>query len=163
MFCDGCGTQIQAGQNFCSKCGKPAPQTIVTPALSRVSRHIHILGILWLVLAAFTLIGAVVLFILSVTLFGPASPIPPSPEVPAAFLHMLFSFLSVFLLIKAAACLAVGVGLLQRQPWARPLALVMGFIALLSVPFGTALGVYTLFVLMSPTSAAEYQQLSATE
>ena len=41
-----------------------------------------------------------------------------------------------------------GWGLLRRRPWARTLALVIGVLSLVSVPFGTILGVITLYVLL---------------
>src|SRR5216684_264832 len=48
----------------------------------------------------------------------------------------------------------------RREEWARIVALVMGFIALLSVPIGTALGVYTLWVLLPRQSDDEYKALA---
>jgi ribosomal protein L37E len=163
MFCDKCGKEIQPGQQFCSACGKPALATTGNfQYKSKVARHVHILGILWLVYSAFTLIGACILFILSMTLFGPYGHLQNSPDVPVGFLHVLFVFLGIFVGIKAFASLAIGVGLLQKQPWARTLALVFAFIALLNIPFGMALGIYTLWVLMSPNAADEYRRLSET-
>jgi len=53
-----------------------------------------------------------------------------------------------------------GWGLLQRESWARTVALVVGFITLLSIPVGTALGVYTLWVLLPAQSDEEYQALA---
>jgi glucose uptake protein GlcU len=50
--------------------------------------------------------------------------------------------------------------LLQHEEWARVFALVIGFIALLSVPIGTALGIYTLWVLLPAQSEQEYRTLS---
>jgi hypothetical protein len=51
-------------------------------------------------------------------------------------------------------------GLFERQPWARIFGLVLGILALLRIPFGTALGVYTLWVLAPESSAQEYEQLA---
>src|SRR5208337_1363036 len=51
-------------------------------------------------------------------------------------------------------------GLLQRQGWARIFALVVGFVALLNVPIGTALGIYTLWVLLPRQSDDEYKALA---
>jgi len=34
--------------------------------------------------------------------------------------------------------------MLRREPWARIVALVLGFISLFNIPFGTAIGVYTM-------------------
>ncbi|MCU1284660.1 MAG: hypothetical protein JWO13_1010 [Acidobacteriales bacterium] len=162
MFCDKCGKEIQAGQQFCSACGKPALATTGNfQYKSKVARHVHILGILWLVYSAFTFIGSCILFILAMTLFGPYGHLN-DPDVPVPFLHVLFVFLGTFILIKAFASLAIGTGLLQKQPWARTLALIVAFLALLNIPVGMALGIYTLWVLMSPSAAEEYRRLSET-
>src|SRR5439155_1439776 len=55
---------------------------------------------------------------------------------------------------------AVAWGLFERQSWARILGLVLGILALLRFPLGTALGIYTLWVLAPEPSAREYDQLS---
>ncbi len=41
------------------------------------------------------------------------------------------------------------------------IALVLGFISLFNVPFGTAVGVYTLWVLLPAQSQEEYDALVA--
>lgn len=51
-------------------------------------------------------------------------------------------------------------GLNDRQPWARILAIVIGFLALLRPPVGTALGIYTLWVFLPASSAPEYDQMA---
>jgi len=61
--------------------------------------------------------------------------------------------------VKAFAGFAVGWGLLQREPWARTVAVVLAFVSLFfNVPFGTALGIYTLWVLLPAKSDAEYEE-----
>ncbi len=54
----------------------------------------------------------------------------------------------VMLLISLPSILA-GIGLLRFQPWARILTLVLSALDLLHVPFGTALGLYGFWVLLS--------------
>ena len=54
----------------------------------------------------------------------------------------------------------MGLGLMQKRPWARAAAIVLGVLALFHPPFGTALGVYTLWVLLSDESGIEYQYLA---
>jgi hypothetical protein len=51
-------------------------------------------------------------------------------------------------------------GLFERESWARVLGLVMGFLALLRFPLGTALGIYTLWVLLPEESGVEYDRLA---
>ena len=64
------------------------------------------------------------------------------------------------ILAKAAAGFFAGWGLLQKEDWARTVALVVGFVALLNVPIGTALGIYTLWVLLPTQSDDEYKALA---
>src|SRR5260370_4384102 len=62
MYCDGCGTQLTPGGQFCTKCGKPiVPSAVASSpgsgqagepstaaaADGRVRRNIHRLAILW--------------------------------------------------------------------------------------------------------------------
>jgi uncharacterized membrane protein (DUF2068 family) len=58
------------------------------------------------------------------------------------------SILTVICVIAAAPGLVAGVGLLRLKPWARILGIVAGAMNLLSFPFGTALGVYALWLLL---------------
>ena len=51
-------------------------------------------------------------------------------------------------------------GLYERKQWARPLGLAIGFLALLRFPLGTALGIYTLWVLLPEISAREYEHIT---
>jgi hypothetical protein len=127
---------------------------------SRVREHIHLLGILWLAVSAFNAVGGVILYILANTLFAHMRDLG-APEAPTAFLRPLLSVVAVLILAKAACGFIAGWGLIRREPWARILALVLGFLALINVPFGTALGVYTLWVLLPGTSEHEYEALMA--
>ena len=45
--------------------------------------------------------------------------------------------------------LIVAYGLIKREPWAKPLALVLGVISLINIPIGTALGIYSFKFLRS--------------
>ena len=56
--------------------------------------------------------------------------------------------------------IVTGWGLLERQSWARMLAIVLGCVSLFEMPLGTALGVYTLWVLLPAQSEQEYRRIS---
>jgi hypothetical protein len=159
MFCDKCGTPLQTGQRFCSRCGKElAGITIVGyPARGRVGEHVRLVGILWLAWAAFEIVSSAVLYIVANTiLVHPAGGHPDPPR----WLHTFLSALALLIVVKAAAGFAAGWGLLQREPWARLLTLVLAFVSLFNVPFGTALGIYTLWVLLPAASEQEYDAQS---
>jgi len=162
MFCDGCGTAVQPGQAFCSKCGKQILGTIAPqPLPGRVQRHVHLLAILWLAFSAFNTLGGLVLLVLGNALFPHLHEMKDvPPDVPAGFLTALFTTLGIIVLAKAVFGFLVGWGLLQREPWARTLALILAFISLFTnIPLGTAIGVYTMWVLLPASSEQEYEAL----
>ena len=160
MFCDRCGAELQAGQRFCGSCGKPAGVAMVPASTEgRVARHVQTLAILWFAASALNLIGAVVLLILGNTLLAHMERIP-TPWVFPGFLQALFTGLGFMVLMKALAGFAAGWGLLERQSWARPLTLVLAFVSLINIPLGTALGIYSLWVLLSRGADEEYRRLA---
>jgi len=163
MFCDGCGAALQPGQAFCNRCGKQVlgPVTAMLTRRGRVQEHVHLLGILWLAISAFNTISGVVLYIIANSLFGRLHNLG-APDAPTAFLRPLLSAIAIVVLAKAMGGFFAGWGLMQREPWARVVALVLGFISLFNVPFGTAVGVYTLWVLLPAQSQEEYDSLVAT-
>ena len=122
------------------------------PRQGRIAGHVRLLGILWLALSALRLIPGFVLMAL-----GGAGLFPP--EVPM-FVRGVLPTIGMVFLICAAIGIAAGCGLLARQPWARMLAIIFGAFSLIDIPFGTAIGVYTLWVLLPAESEQEYRSMS---
>ena len=152
MFCDSCGTQISGSATFCSRCGKSLGTTPLMPRQGRIGVHVRLLGILWLAISALRLIPGLFL----VTLAG--ARLFPS-DVPT-FVHAVLPAIGLAFLICAGIGIAIGCGLLARQPWARMLAIIFGAFSLIDIPFGTAIGVYTLWVLLPAESEQEYRTMS---
>jgi len=163
MYCDACGGPVQAGQSFCSKCGKQilGPVLATQFSRSRVQNHIHLLGVLWLALSAINAIGGIILIVIANTLLAHLHQFGAPPEVPSGFLTILLTTIGIVILAKSVCGFFAGWGLIQREPWARVLALVLAFLSLFNVPFGTAVGVYTLWVLLPGQSQEEYDALVA--
>jgi hypothetical protein len=116
----------------------------------RVTKHVRLLGIFWLVLSLFRLIpGLALMGIFHGTRFIPGVPY---------FLHGMLSSIGFVFIIGAVLGLAAGWGLMQREPWARMLAIVLGVVNLFDLPFGTAMGIYTLWVLLPAESEREYRE-----
>jgi hypothetical protein len=64
----------------------------------------------------------------------------------------------VVLLALSVPGIVAGVGLLSFQPWARILTIVLSILDLVNIPFGTALGVYGLWVLFTTEGARLFEQ-----
>jgi hypothetical protein len=58
--------------------------------------------------------------------------------------------------VLALVPLAAGIGVLRRRPWGRTTAYVAAVLSLIFFPFGTALGVYALWVLTRPETDAVF-------
>ena len=186
MYCAHCGAQVMPGQIFCSKCGQaisgaPAPASMATPAPSpqssigptslpaqtspsagfarpsRVARHVSVLGALWIALSVLRLIPGVALMVFGHMRFP--FMLMPIPEPMRLFLAPFLGTIGLLISGFAIAGVIAGWGLLAHYPWARMLAIVLGCISLIHFPFGTALGIYTLWVLIPEHAEAEYQRL----
>jgi hypothetical protein len=106
--------------------------------------HVRILG--WCFIVYSALIVLVGLGIGSMVLFGGAI----SGDREAMFITgAVGAGIACFLILVSLPGMFAGVGLLKMQPWARIVAIIVGVLHILSFPFGTALGVYTLWVLLN--------------
>ncbi|HTS28173.1 MAG TPA: zinc ribbon domain-containing protein [Bryobacteraceae bacterium] len=155
MFCDRCGARLHESARFCPSCGRTIGTIPLMPVRNRTAGHVRLLGILWLALSAFRLIPGTIL----ISLFrrGRFDFLPP--DVPF-FVNGLVQTIGALILCSAVVGLIAGWGLLDRQPWARMLAIALGCINLIDMPFGTGLGIYTLWVLLPAKSEEEYRQIA---
>lgn len=160
MFCNRCGAQLQPDFNLCPKCGAPVSAPVGTsPPLvrtGRLARHLRTVGILWIVVGVLWIIPSLVLMGIS---HAPHFMIGDEMFSRAFMPPMMFTLGLVFLSI-AALGIFVGWGLMNHEPWARMTAIVVGILALFHPPLGTALGIYTLWVLLPADAAADYDRMS---
>ncbi|MDQ6829120.1 MAG: hypothetical protein M3081_09680 [Gemmatimonadota bacterium] len=117
-----------------------------------MSTHIKVLGWLHLVFGAFGLCGA--LFLLAAMMLGGLA---TGSLAGFAALSGIALFIAIFIAIISLPGLIAGYGLLNRRPWARTLAIVLGVLHLINIPIGTVFGIYSLWVLLSTEGAAEFQ------
>lgn len=54
-----------------------------------------------------------------------------------------------------------GIGLLKRRGWARILVMILAVLGLMEIPIGTAIGIYTLWVLLNENTARLFAQAAA--
>jgi hypothetical protein len=176
MFCDRCGTTLAPGAQYCASCGKVVIPTGTGPAATgspssgtaggRVQRHIQLLAGLWLANGVLRLLEVGWMVFMGRMIFpavrgwmGPMSWPLRGWGFDSLFMTSLYSA-GVLLAGFGIVHLILAWGLFERQPWARLLGLVIGFLAMLRFPLGTALGIYTIWVLLPESSAREYASIA---
>jgi hypothetical protein len=131
-----------------------------------MEQHVKILGILNIVWGALeALCGLVILMV-----FGGAYGIvanlaynKPQVSIALPFIAIVGGVISLLLLVSSAPSIVAGIGLTFFKPWARILAIVVSILHLLNIPFGTALGIYGLWVLFSPRSESLFTTSPLTQ
>jgi hypothetical protein len=123
-----------------------------------MERHLKALGILNIVWGSLGVLGATILLMIfggAVGLIGAfANGDPGAVRVAIPLLSAIGGFLVLLILATSAPSVVLGIGLLRMSGWARVLGIVVSALHLLSIPFGTALGIYGLWVLLSPRTEA---------
>ena len=69
-------------------------------------------------------------------------------QIAAGLMAAVFTTLAIIALLWGAAHVVVGVPLRRHKSWSRIAALLLGSADLLLLPYGTALGVYALWILL---------------
>jgi hypothetical protein len=134
--------------------------------LPRVQRNLQTLGILWCVLGVYRVVSGLIgiFFLRAFTThnFGDDSWMFGNHyhAVPPVWIGALWPLIGIATVCTAALALAAGFGLLNRRPWGRVVAIIAAILALLKFPFGTALGIYTLWVLAPGASGLEYDAIA---
>ena len=108
-----------------------------------MEKHVTVLGVLYIAFSALGILAAIIVF----TAVVGGGLISGDSEA-MAITAIVGPIIALFLILVSVPGIIGGIGLLKRRNWARVLALVLGFLNLLNIPFGTALGVYTIWVLL---------------
>ena len=114
--------------------------------------HVKVIGVLWIILGALCLCLAFFAFLV---FFGVAQ--IPNVDIEPGILRLIGIIASSFLGLIGLPQIIGGLGLIQHKEWARILVLVVSFISLFHVPFGTALGIYSMIVLFNPETVRLFQ------
>ena len=115
---------------------------------TRMERHVDLVGALNIGLGALILLVAVAIFVL-VAGGGLIAGLASGETLPVTVTLVVASVIAALLVVLSVPGIVGGAGLLKRKPWARILVLVMSFLNLLDFPLGTALGIYSIWVLMN--------------
>jgi hypothetical protein len=115
-----------------------------------VDKHVTILAILTSIWGALAVLVGVSMLLLAV---GPVAilsgPQGDGLEIYAGFLAGLFAVMGLFAVLWGGAHVWAATLIRRRQPLGRLLGLGLAVVNLLILPFGTALGIYALWVLLT--------------
>jgi len=116
-----------------------------------VTTHVDFVGVLFIVWGLLTALIGVSTLALG---FGAVAVLATTDrsgggELTAGLTAAFYIGIAIVAMLWGASHVAVGVPLRQRKAWARLAALVLGAGDLVLLPFGTALGIYALWTLLT--------------
>jgi hypothetical protein len=117
-----------------------------------LKEHVTILGALYIAFGIQGILAGLIVLVSTMgggLLSGEANVIAITSTVGIA--------ISLLLFVLCVPGVAGGAGILKRRPWARVFVLVLGCLYLPCVPFGTILGIYTIWVLTKPDAIAQFK------
>lgn len=113
--------------------------------------HIKLLGILHIIASALTLLGGLITLVVLGGIGGIAAMAGADSGdgdmAAAGVLTIIGIGIFVILLVVSLPGVICGWGILRFRPWAKTMGIVISAFDLLGFPFGTALGIYGLWVL----------------
>jgi hypothetical protein len=167
MYCSGCGTALAPGLPACPQCGRPAvPPVPPVPAfeyqLENYRGRLRVLSILWFVYGGLTLVmGFTGLAFARAFFMGGFGPWMNGPMHggPPGWMPMAMHFAWVMVAGRALLAVVAGWGLMEHAEWGEIAAIVVAILSLIHIPFGTALGIWTLVMLLGYRNSTLYEQL----
>ena len=123
--------------------------------------HLRVLGICWVLYGILCLVSAVWLGLFSNTatlMFGALLNRVPDPFGMMSTFHFVYGLLVAISAVCGILGIMAGLALLTGARPGRALAVIAAFLSLSSIPLGTALGIYSLIILLM----WEPQRTSAT-
>jgi hypothetical protein len=114
----------------------------------KLDGHKKVLGIIYIVTSALTLLTALFIRAVMSIVFGFAFDGATQEEQEIGeFVMALVSILPMILIIfSSLPTMIAGIGLVTKQSWAPILALILGCLKLFAIPIGTAIGIYAIWI-----------------
>lgn len=124
--------------------------------------HVRLLAAIQIGFGALGILAALIVLVV----FGGAASIlgmagvadDPDAMVAIPIITIVGLVIVAFIAILSIPSVIAGFGLLSFRPWARTLTTILCVIDLLNIPIGTAVGVYGLWVTLSPETDVLFRQ-----
>jgi hypothetical protein len=119
-----------------------------------MEKHINIVAALQIGLSIFNLLIALLIFTVLKLIVGFVD-----DQNSEFVLSIIANAIAVIFIVVSIPGLLAGFGLYKRQEWARILTMIISVIEIFNFPFGTAIGIYSIWALIQPESIAEFGKL----
>ncbi|MCU1381502.1 MAG: hypothetical protein JWL71_199 [Acidobacteria bacterium] len=116
--------------------------------------HVDFLGTLFVVWGLLTVVIGLSTLALGVGAVALMTSPGEGGQVAAGVMAAAFTTFAFIAMFWGAVHVVVGIPLRRQTPWSRLAALMLGSVDLLLLPYGTALGVYALYVLLNERGKA---------
>ena len=116
-----------------------------------MEKHINVVAALQIGLSVFNLLIALLIFIVLKLVVG----FVDEPNA-GTILSIIADVLAIVFIVISVPGILAGMGLYKRKEWARILTLILSVIEIFSFPFGTAIGIYSIWALIQPETIAAF-------
>jgi hypothetical protein len=122
--------------------------------------HVRVLAILHIVFGGLGVLTAIFLMAIfgGITGFIGLSAGGDDARIAIPIIGGIGALVVMFAVMLSLPGIIAGIGLLSYRPWARILTLILSGFLLFHIPFGTALGFYGFWVLLSAEGSALFQR-----
>ncbi|MDO8930044.1 MAG: hypothetical protein Q7J86_06255 [Bacteroidota bacterium] len=120
-----------------------------------MEKHINVVAALQIGLSIFNLLIALLIF--TVLRFAVAF---VDDANGATIVSLIADIIAIAFIIISIPGILAGLGLYKRKEWARILTMILSVIEIFSFPFGTAIGIYSIWALIQPETVAAFENIS---
>lgn len=123
-----------------------------------MEKHINIVAALQIGLSIFNLLIAFLIFTILKLVIGFVD------DANGEFvLSIVANVIAIVFIVLSVPGILAGMGLYKRQEWARILSLILSVIEIFSFPFGTAIGIYSIWALIQPETVSAFGDKNPTK
>jgi hypothetical protein len=117
-----------------------------------MQKHVTLVGALHIGYSAVQILGAMAAFLFIVG-GGMIGGYTADEWLIISITSLLGTMIALWIILVSVPGIVGGIGLLRHKPWGRYAVLVLSVIILFSIPIGTALGAYSIWVLLQDETA----------